>query len=82
MVHAMSSGWTYYWEGDESIGKEIVIESGQIHATTSHELDGGLNLQTQGIVALDGAEDIFMLFLQDLWMSLQVFSNDLSFVEG
>lgn len=51
----------YRGDGHDAVGQEIIIEGGEIGATTLKKLQGGLHIQAQRVRALDSIEDLIRL---------------------
>lgn len=51
----------YRGEGDDAVDQEIIVERGQIRATTLEELQGGHNIQAQRVRAFNGIDHLLRL---------------------
>jgi hypothetical protein len=67
--HATGSGIVYRGEGHDAVGQEIIIERGEIRATTLDKLQGGLHIQAQRIRALDGIDNAIRVLLDNASLS-------------
>lgn len=73
---------TYDWERDNAIRQEIVIQSWQIRSSTIEKLQCCLDIQAERIGALNGAQCLFRLFLQDFGLRGEVLNNGQAVAEG
>lgn len=55
----MRSRGIYRGEGHDAVGQEIIVERGEIGPATFEELQCRLDIQAQGVRALNGTDDLF-----------------------
>lgn len=65
----------YHRKRNGAVRDKVVIQARQIGATAVDKLQGSLDIDAEAIAALNGAEDLLALLLQELALSRQVFED-------
>lgn len=63
---------THDWQCNGAISKEVIIQVRKICSTAREEFDGGVNLCRKGILAFDHIEELLLLLLQVVDLTIEV----------
>lgn len=73
---------TYDWKSNDAISKEVVVQAGQIRATSAKEFDGCVRLYCQRIRTFNNVEEFLLLLLELIILTLKMFDDSRGAVQG
>lgn len=66
---------THDWKSDNTVGKEVVIDTGKIYASSHLELQCRLSLDAQTVGIFDDVQELLIALLDDLMLRLEMSQN-------